>query len=378
MISHAFTLILALKAVQASDTTGNTQRVNITLGFVSYYCSIRNTEYNSSLVSNYTTNFDPILVNIEDNSGVAYYDDLGMLAAVERVNNDPTILPGVHVNIKRFSDCGTYDPNAAADYAGDSAGFASAVTAWDIAEVHKDVVGVISNEYSTVTAGIAEILSASMIPMCGTCAGSPRMSNKETYPYYWRMLSADYSRQMLLILEKWNVKRVGIIYQDDSEIGLQLWKAMKREFAQVAISVVATVKLSRNFDKAAANYTTQALQSSDCRYIIISGTGAFVASILASQSTLIGSKWVWMSYNFPQANGDPTQLYGPDFYSYLRGFIIVGDIKTTPNELYHQLNNMAGSILAHDSFVENCVCEAYDCTMMMLLGFDKVSLQDGF
>ncbi|KAI8616500.1 hypothetical protein BC830DRAFT_198780 [Chytriomyces sp. MP71] len=219
MIAFAFAGSLVARVIRGEQVS---EKVNITLAFVSNYCTIKYTSFNSSLVSNFTVAYDSSIVNMNDNSGWTYYPDIAMMAAVEHANNDPTILPGIHVNIKRFTDCGPYDANAAENYYGNSGGYAGSITAQDLAEVHTDVIGVISNEYSSTTRGIAEILSEYKIPMCGTISGSTRFSNKIIYPYYWRVMNVNFSQELLLILDYWNVNDVCVVYQQDSDFSLSL------------------------------------------------------------------------------------------------------------------------------------------------------------
>ncbi|KAJ3229115.1 hypothetical protein HDU81_005644 [Chytriomyces hyalinus] len=211
--------------------------MSISLGSINNYCTLKYMNFNGSLATNFTSKLDASVINIDGNSGWAYLADLAIMAAIDDINSDPSILPGVNITLKRFSDCGSYYPEADLDYSGVSGGYASAVTATDIIENHKDVVGVIGNEFSNTARcvgitsqisrcltsknrGIAQILSSEKIPYCSGSTGSPRYADKNEYPYFWRTLPNSSGRYIAFLLQYWNIKRVSIIYQNDNELGI--------------------------------------------------------------------------------------------------------------------------------------------------------------
>ncbi|ORY51279.1 hypothetical protein BCR33DRAFT_451511 [Rhizoclosmatium globosum] len=141
-------LLLFLLAL--SDYSSAAKPDNITLAFVSNYCSLQNVAYSSSQLINFTSyEYDQDLITPYQLSAYIFYPDVIMQMAVDAINANPNILPQTYVNVKRFSDCGTWYPTVEADYSGYSGGYGSAMTAQDVAEQNLDVVGVIGNEYST-------------------------------------------------------------------------------------------------------------------------------------------------------------------------------------------------------------------------------------
>ncbi|KAJ3138523.1 hypothetical protein HK100_012487 [Physocladia obscura] len=155
-------------------------------------------------------------------SSYIYFPEIAALAAVDLINKNPSILPGITITVKRFSDCGPWYPAALETYFGASGGWAASLMFQDIYENNPDVIGVIGNEYSTTTLAIAEELSLVEIPYCSATSASPRLSDKKKYPYFWRTITAlgigDHICQVLLT---WNVQRVAIIYQRDDDMGAQ-------------------------------------------------------------------------------------------------------------------------------------------------------------
>ncbi|KAJ3231071.1 hypothetical protein HDU81_004061 [Chytriomyces hyalinus] len=308
------------------------------------------------------------------NSGFTYYQDIAIVVALEKANSDPTFLPGIHVNYKRFSDCGDWYPEAAVQYAGLSGGYAAAVTAQDIVSVHTDVIGVIGGEYSSTTAGIAEVLSFAQIPYCGTCASSSRFSDKSDYPYFWRMLSVSYANQMLVLLKYWHVTRVAVIIQKDDEFGRSVAGAFKQTMLENHITSTVEVGINFEYDEFELEYLVVSLKRSDSRYIIVSGQANFASFVVyhAGKAGLAGHEYVWLSVAGAAANEDPLTTYGPDFYTYMKGIISFGGSLGFNQDLYNRVNAVAMAELPTDAFAYYNVMNAYLCTMTMLSGFAQL------
>ncbi|KAJ3236873.1 hypothetical protein HDU81_010238 [Chytriomyces hyalinus] len=312
--------------------------INITLGIISNYCTFKNLVFNGSYATNFSQIFDPAVVDMDGNSGWAYYADLAVIAAVDQVNRNQTILPGVHVNLKRFSDCGSqFDPLADLEYYGNSAGYASAVSADDIVNVHTDVIGVIGNQYSTTARGVNEILSFNKIPVCMASTGSPRYIDKNNYPYVFRTRPNFHVPSMLVLLKQWNVKRVAIIYQDDNEFGISAWHEMKKSFQKEKISVITSVGVEGDFDNAAIEYARLSLKQSDARYMIVSGHNLFISSLLRALAPkgLYGPKYVWMSYNAARTRNVPLEYQEGFVFSDADPLDAYEDLWNTTNEMAH-------------------------------------------
>ncbi|KAJ3235322.1 hypothetical protein HDU78_005267 [Chytriomyces hyalinus] len=284
--------------------------MNISIATIGNYCAMKYMTFNGSYASNFTSKFDTSIVNLNGNSGYTYLPDLAIMAAIDEINNDPTILPGVYVSLKRFSDCGSYYPKADAEYSGGSGGYASAMTATDIIENHKDVLGVIGNQFSNAARGLAQILSVEQIPYCAAVTGSPRFSDKNNYGYFWRMLTNSNGRYVAFILKYWNIKRIAVIYQADNEIGRSTFSQIKSLTAQQNVEILSQIGLKTKFlvdtiDVAAAT----------------SGNGSLLASV------------------------------------------------------YNKTAATAGNAFGRDYFESYGLPGFYDCTYMMLLGFDKFTYQ---
>ncbi|KAJ3402350.1 hypothetical protein HDU80_005166 [Chytriomyces hyalinus] len=345
---------------------------NITIASVGSYCSINHITVNGSYIKKFNTTFDPTFTNLEDNSGWSFYGDLAVVAAIERVNSDPDILPGIHVNLKRFTDCGGYDPDAALLYEGKSGGYASAVTAMDVADIHADVIGVVGNEFSSAVIGIGEILSLYQLPFCGNCATSPRFSDKNKYPYYFRPLPPVTGDSYLLALKTWNVKRVAIVYEKDAA------QIVHQSLVRGNIEVITSIALPSDFDKATYDVSSKALKTFHSRYVIVLGSNPFIGATVyrLSKSGLDPSDMVYLSENALQHYMDPLITLGPDYYNVIRGFIWVTNPFNPAHQVVKQMqvevSKIAGADIPFEYVSRIYLTQAYDCVMMMLLGFHKL------
>ncbi|KAJ3229199.1 hypothetical protein HDU78_009180 [Chytriomyces hyalinus] len=348
--------------------------INITFGIIGNYCCFKNIVYNGSYATNFSANYDPSIVTMGGNSGWTYFPDMAIIAAVNHINQSPHILPGFHVNLKRFTDCGQYDPSANSDYAGNSGGYASAVTGHDIIEVHKDVVAVVGNQYSSAAKGLNEILSTNKIPVCMASTGSPRFSDRNKYQLIFRTITNHYPRSTLLLLKKWNVRRAATIYQKDDDYGTLAWKAFHKLCEANDIQLVANIGVQTNFDDAAAGWAHQSLLQTDARYITIFGQIQFIDDVLAAVTKLgiFGHKYVWIAANFADTN--------PRAFTYMNG-LIIGETDFMPNNqnLLDNITSLAQydfgpgfQTYAHDF----AVAGFYDCTMLLALGLSQLARQN--
>ncbi|KAI8831346.1 periplasmic binding protein-like I [Chytriomyces cf. hyalinus JEL632] len=344
---------------------------NITIGLIANYCAIPFMTFNQSYASNFTSAYDPNTININGNSGWSYYSDLAVAAAIENANREQILL-GVYVNLKRFSDCGEYYVDADWSYMGNSAGYAAAVTAVDIVDVHTDVIGVIGNQFSSAAKGTAQILSNYQIPYCSGSIASPRYSDKAKYPYFWRTFPNTYTKNLKLLLTTWKVKRVSIIYESDEEIGLSSWFEMTKAFRKTDIQVISDIPLKGEFGADGETLMRETLRLTDSRYMVVFGQSSFVGRVLkcAGESGLYGSKYVWISANGPIFDQNAESL------PVLKGVIIASpcDLPTASSaKLRAQVDTVAGFDFEQFYFDAYGLASYYDCVMLMLLGFRKLN-----
>ncbi|KAI8825475.1 periplasmic binding protein-like I [Chytriomyces cf. hyalinus JEL632] len=368
-MTMALAIVFAVLLLALDPVSGDT---NITVGFISNYCAIKYLVFNGSLATNATPFYTPEVINVNGNSGWTYYSELAVLAAIDHANSNPSILPGVRVHLKRFTDCGEFYPEADAEYYGKSAGFAAAITATDIVDVHKDVLGVVGNEFSLTAKGIGQILSNAQIPYCATATSSSRFSDKNKYPYFWRVFANSRSQSLAALISYWKVKKVAIIYEKDDELGFAALRAMKTSLSERKINIVSITGLNPDLDTQAKEMMNTTLHRTDIRYILVLGQPYFVRSILLTREEmrLSGPRYVWVVNNgfITDPGFDRARLQG-----------VIGpnvcqdtDLMERVRELQEDVSRRALFEIPISNFIEMSVQNIYDCTLMMLVGFSKL------
>ncbi|KAJ3223998.1 hypothetical protein HDU81_008805 [Chytriomyces hyalinus] len=355
---------------------------NITLAFVASYCTIPQQTTIGSYLTSYLPDANQSIAVFENLSGFIHYCDVAMDLAVNEINANPNILPNVYVNVKRFSDCGGWYPTVES-FTGLDVGFAAVEAAEDIITRHPDVIGVIGDQWSSAARIIAEEFTYSQIPMCACQSNSPIFSDKTKYPYFWRTIpSAGFGTHLYQVLKTWNVKRIALIVQDQDNMSVAFAKDIKQAMVQHGIQIVCLVNFETFFNEEAVTDASLELRRTSARYIVVSGQSPFIARVTyrLSKRGITGPDIVWMSFGVPQVFGDPVELLGPDYEASLAGFIsIVSMQPSAENPVFKRLyekfvvtakvqDKMSMFDFANVFWLQ----AAYDCAMMMLIGFDAL------
>ncbi|KAI9351488.1 periplasmic binding protein-like I [Obelidium mucronatum] len=366
-------------------------KTNITLGLIGNYCNFPDVQLvdGGSLVANYTISASVSLNQLKLPSAYSYINDAAVIAAIDMVNESNDILPNVHVNVKRFTDCGGYYPGVLELYNGYSGGYAGSIMSNEIGLSYTDVVGVIGIEYSTTARNVAEVLSQYQIPYCSSGSSSPRLSNKNRYPYFFRTLtSKGLGRHIYQLLKVWNVKRVAILFQRDDDMGIQFGFDIFETMSQNSVRVVANLGIPSAMDTDDLQYVRQQILQNDARYIIVSGQSAFTSAVYYAMANvgLVGDKYVWIGYNTP-ANVISSQ--DMNVYKSIQGFILFiqqpPDITTPSFKAFHERvlqlaeitkPDLTAEVLADSSYIG--AAPSFDCVMAMLIGFDQFLRKTGF
>ncbi|ORY51232.1 periplasmic binding protein-like I [Rhizoclosmatium globosum] len=353
---------------------------NITIGFVSNYCIFPTAKQNSSLLLHYDDTIDWDLLQKSQIYGSVYFNDVAMTVAVNTINEDPNVLPGIHVNIKRFSDCGDWYPKAYM-YNGQSAGYASAITAGAV-ESNTDVIGVIGNQFSTAAVGVAASLSFNQIPYCSGNSLSPQLSDKNKFPYFWRTIpSIGLGKHIHQVLKSFNVSRVALIYQQDDTMGYQFYLDIQQTLLRNNMVLTAKIALPTQWNNETMSYAAMMLENADARYIVVSGQGRFVTDVLWKMGNkgLVNDRNVWISYKAPLDVRFTS--YGPTYYQYVKGLIMLNPMAPNQtNPLYTSVNKAINATAEYnypdeplmDFIYWMSLNPRYDCTKMMLTAFDHL------
>ncbi|ORY51263.1 periplasmic binding protein-like I [Rhizoclosmatium globosum] len=320
---------------------------NITFGIIGNYC------YFPYLVTtgSYVTNFTYSPENTAALDGYTYYvyfSDLAAVVAIETINT-LNIFPGVHINVKRFSDCGAYWPTVENDFQGATGGFASSIMMHDILEAHNDVVAVIGLEYSSTARGPAEVLSTNR---------------------YRTALDAHKATRVALVIEK----------GDDlsTQYAADIFSTLQKQ----GITILATPRITSAMGPTQVQYVRKVLMEVDARYIILcfqSYLGSVLYQQLSELGGVVDENHVWITYSriaLTATNSTTIKQYQNQ-----RGIVYLQNPPPSDNTRWFQTffsgmqsmgyaSNSTFNVweVQYDTFTANI----FDCGMMLALGMKQV------
>ncbi|KAJ3230307.1 hypothetical protein HDU81_004608 [Chytriomyces hyalinus] len=358
---------------------------NITIGLVAYYCVFPGLTVNQSQVTNFPARYNTSTeISFGGNDGYAYFFDKVVQAGVNQVNNDPTLLPGIHVNIKRFSDCGASYPNAATLYSGKSAPFATSVLGPDVIENHPDVVALVATQYSSTAKGDLQEFSLAQIPFCGGDIGSMALSDKNKYPFFFRtLLGVGIGQHMYRLLQFWGVSRVALVYQSADEYGKTIYLDIRKSLVSNGVAVLDAIALQSRVDKQGMDFLYESLVRANARYTILCGQQVWSGGILygLGKRGLINENYVYLGNYGPAMPSDP-HINATAYQAYVQGFVVI----TAPSvdvqypayvKVKKAFDELVGFSMPDASFIlSNWGPHFYDCVMTLATGLDRLLRSD--
>ncbi|KAJ3322009.1 hypothetical protein HDU76_013973 [Blyttiomyces sp. JEL0837] len=249
--------------------------------------------------------------------------DYMMAVAVKEINEDPNILPNTFVKMVQYNN---WDPDLSAAWWYTSSGGYALKRAIDVAE--SGVVAVVGEYFSKTALYSMEAISYYKIPFCGASASSSKLSNRNMYPYSFRLTVGTYiiAKAYTTLLKAWKINRIALVVGFDS-FSKEGGKQVEKLFIEAGIKIVTKVALtysmvdSHDYEQA---YNT--LLSADARYIFITADSNSVADFYyrAGNFSLISPKHVWMGNNGPLTldGSNITDTYGKQAADLVNGFIV--------------------------------------------------------
>ncbi|KAJ3097208.1 hypothetical protein HK100_005413 [Physocladia obscura] len=240
-------------AVEFTRATVTEKATNISLGSIAIYCAVPNLITTRSIVTNFSTTYDPNFINYNGWSGFTFFNELAILLAVDEINNSSTILPNIHVNVKRFSTCGSYDASYDSDYSGFGVGFAGAVMVQDVLQ-QNDLIALVGSEYSsTAIYHIARIFQPRQLLIIETFT--------IIFGACFRMKSGKFLKQL-------KVRQVSVIYESTSQLASP---TLLQVLQQNGVNIAAKVSLVSQVDQTDFNYVASVLKQTTSRYFVLLG-----------------------------------------------------------------------------------------------------------
>ncbi|KAJ3029119.1 UNVERIFIED_CONTAM: hypothetical protein HDU68_000074 [Siphonaria sp. JEL0065] len=310
--------------------------------------------------------------------GVWYWEDISADLAVQNINADPTILPGIHINIKRFNDRGPPFK---------SPGYTMAETMPEI-EADPNIVAIFGDFDRKTTTYSAEMMSLAQLPFCGVETFSFPMLNRYKYPYLMQIMSiSGFGETLYQLLLNWNVQRIAILYSySNKDMGGSALHAADYISAR-GINVLIKMNSDLGSQPGGIEYIAQMLKIVDARYIVICTDVFSIANVyysLAARNASVGPGYVWIGNGPPVDMGEGMAgAYGrKDFYKWSKGFYFVNGANPTSEYTYHlgenvtaQINSFTAPFGAHPQISDLWninIPEMYDCIGLFAAGFKKL------
>ncbi|KAI9339654.1 periplasmic binding protein-like I [Obelidium mucronatum] len=358
-------------------------KTNVTIAFLGPYKWIPGLTYNGTLVTNdifTAVNMSNFVSSFfrPTAQGVFYWQDIGAALTVQNINNDPTILPNIHINIKRFNDWGPTP--------GKSPGYAMVHTVPEMI-ADPEIIAIFGDFDRKTTVYSAQIMSLAQLPLCGVETFSFPMLNRNKYPYLFQMMSVSgFAENLYQLLKTWNVQRVALIFS----FGNKDWAAQALHTAeylsQHGIQILVKLNSDLAYKPGGNDYIGQMLKIVDARYMIAVTDVFSMAQLyygLASTNSSVGNDYVWIGGNPPIVNGDGAELFGSDkFYTWSRGFVFVAGSNPTSEytarlgdtftkQIVNITKPLGGSPTIQDLWNVN-VPMMYDCINLYAHGFKNL------
>ncbi|KAI9331073.1 periplasmic binding protein-like I [Obelidium mucronatum] len=301
-----------------------------------------------------------------------FWNQFAADAAVAALNSDPRVLPNTTVKVKRF----------------DSAR-APMLAAIDVGEAHGDVVAVFGEFDGETTGYSAEVYNQYKLPLCGCSQYTLSLLDRNIYPYYIQTMTYTGFRETIaLMLNFWNVKRVGLVCAGSTRFKDGGCWSVREYLLQKGFDIVVEISYASS---ATSNYTRDGILGANARYLILLADPDATADIyfnLALDGRVVGADYVWISLNSPMSNPiNAPILYGADYFKYARGLIVIWNTNPNTEAMWSRINKFIDEInvlqepwgvkftyeIAFNWFN---MLQAYDCIGLLAHGINKL-LEDG-
>ncbi|XP_076662884.1 metabotropic glutamate receptor 6 isoform X2 [Andrena cerasifolii] len=234
-----------------------------------------------------------------------------MLYTVGRINDDPTILPGIRLGALAFDTCD--NPSYALErafyfvkgfiargnqLAGGGYRCDDRTSPKFLNGGFDDVVAVLGAQSSSVTIQVASVLALFPVPQISYMATSPFLSSKERFPHFFRTVPSDVNqaRAMLEILRRFGWSYVSVVYSD-SEYGDHGYETLVSLAGEYNVCFSAPHRISEDrftaedYDSVVRTIT----QKTDVRVVVLFAEKSTTLRVLeAARRVGVGSRFVWL------------------------------------------------------------------------------------
>ncbi|KAI9099823.1 periplasmic binding protein-like I [Phlyctochytrium arcticum] len=242
--------------------------------------------------------------------------------AMDEINNSSTLLPGIQLQaVTRDSWTVQYENTSLVDSA------AQALAATTELITDEAVIAVIGDLQSPTTEYEGLLTSYHKIPQFGPATSSPTLSNRDRYPYLYRMTHDQEQPAIFLVdyIKQMGWKRVAVLKTTDA-FGTAVAEAVLARCAHNSVTVI----LNQGFyqtgerDSITLNLALTNLANVGAQIVIVCANPYNTADIYyaAYDAGLVGREYVWLGASGIGEEGDDLIAeYGPDAIPKSQGFI---------------------------------------------------------
>uniref|UniRef100_A0A2K5DZM4 Glutamate metabotropic receptor 2 n=1 Tax=Aotus nancymaae TaxID=37293 RepID=A0A2K5DZM4_AOTNA len=229
-----------------------------------------------------------------------------MLFALDRINRDPHLLPGVRLGAHILDSCSkdTHALEQALDFVRASlsrgADGSRHICPDGSYATHGDaptaITGVIGGSYSDVSIQVANLLRLFQIPQISYASTSAKLSDKSRYDYFARTVPPDFfqAKAMAEILRFFNWTYVSTVASegDYGETGIE---AFELEARARNICVATSEKVGRAMSRAAFEGVVRALLQKPSAHVAVLFTRSEDARELLAASQRLNASFTWVA-----------------------------------------------------------------------------------
>ncbi|XP_066554197.1 metabotropic glutamate receptor 2-like isoform X1 [Amia ocellicauda] len=228
-----------------------------------------------------------------------------MLLALDEINNDSKLLPGIKLGAHILDTCSkdTYALEQSLEFV------RASLTKVDETEyicpdgsyaVHDDfplaISGVIGGSYSDVSIQVANLLRLFQIPQISYASTSAKLSDKTRYDYFARTVPPDFyqAKAMAEILRFFNWTYVSTVASegDYGETGIE---AFQQEARARQICIATSAKVGRSMNRRSYEVVIRSLQQKSNAKVVILFTRSEDARELLVAATRMNVSFIWVA-----------------------------------------------------------------------------------
>ncbi|XP_066286232.1 metabotropic glutamate receptor 3-like [Branchiostoma lanceolatum] len=218
---------------------------------------------------------------------------LAMAQAVDDVNNNPGILPGVTLGYAIFDTC-----SRESIALNQSLNFIHHRCDRKIScQKYSNLVGVVGASFSTSSILVSHLLALQQIPMISYISTSHQLSDKTQYPFFLRTATPDNLQAAAIVdlLQYFNWTYVSLVYSDGG-YGFEGMRALQDEIEQTDICIATVQQVCRSSTDRHVEGVIQKLQSFPEARVVIMFTTIFETNMLLSASLRLNTtgQFVWV------------------------------------------------------------------------------------